>query len=460
MSAAFASKLPRTFKGDFITPDHPEYAQAISRWAVNAARKARAVAFVKDNQDVVHILKLAKDNNLAVAVRGGGHHAFGASSVEDGLVIDLSRYLSGVRVDPSKKLAYVGGGAVWETVDKEGIKHGLATVGGTVNHTGVGGLILGGGYGWLSAAYGLAVDNLVQATIVTADGSVLTVNSTENADLFFAIRGGGGNFGVVTEFVLQLHPQRATVYSGTLIFPTFLSEKVVSATEKWHQTATEKESVLEVATVGPDGNAVVIVIPFYNGSEAEGREHFKDLLVAGPVADISREIPYEELNSLQNPLSGHGRGVYMKGSAFKHLHPPSFIKAHQRFAEIVKGGIFNGAIIYEFFGLKKINSVAQDTTAFRRVQSHNILITLTWDPTQDRTEEAKTLVEGLSVIATEGQENLTASDRLGYSNYDPESAVGGKSKFIFGENYVRLQSIKKLYDPDNVFNKWFPIMPA
>ncbi|CAA7261874.1 unnamed protein product [Cyclocybe aegerita] len=429
MSNALASKLPQTFKGDFIIPDHP-------------TRKARAVAFVKDNQDVAQALKLAKDNDLAVAVRGGGHHAFGASSVEDGLVIDLSRYLSGVRVDPAKKLAYVGGGALWETVDKEGIKHGLATVGGTVNHTGVGGLILGGGYGWLSGAYGLAVDNLVQATVVTADGSVLTTNSTENSDLYFAIRGGGGNFGVVTEFVLQLHPQRATVYSGTLIYPAFFAEKVISATEKWQQTATENESVMEVVTVGPDGNAVIIFIPFYNGSEAEGRERQKDLLAADPVADISREIPYEELNSLQNPMSAHGRG------------------AHQRFAEIVKGGIFNGAIIYEFFGLKKINSIAQNTTAFRRVQAHNILITLTWEPAEDRTKEAKTLVEELSVIATEGQENLTRSDRLGYSNYDPESAVGDKTKFVFGENYVRLQSIKKRYDPDNVFNKWFPIAPA
>jgi FAD/FMN-containing dehydrogenase len=128
------SSQPESFTGDWITPDHPNYAHAIARWAINAERRAKAVAFVKSAQDVATVLKYAKQSNYPIAIRGGGHSTGGASSVEDGVVIDLSRHLSGVRVDPAEKLAYVGGGAIWETVDKAAIVHGLATVAGTVNH--------------------------------------------------------------------------------------------------------------------------------------------------------------------------------------------------------------------------------------------------------------------------------------------------------------------------------------
>ncbi|CAA7261875.1 unnamed protein product [Cyclocybe aegerita] len=215
-----------------------------------------------------------------------------------GLSSTLRVYLNGVTVDPSKKLAYVGGGAIWEIVFREGVKHGLGAVGGAVNHTVVGGYTLGGGYGWLTSAYGLAADSLVQATIVTANGSVLTVNDTEHPDLYLAIRGGGGNFGVITEFVLQLHIQRPTVYSGTLVYPASATEDIVEATHKWQEIAGEKDSATEVATVDDEGNAVFIINPFYNGTESEGRERFKDLLAAGPVSDTTKEISFEELNTL------------------------------------------------------------------------------------------------------------------------------------------------------------------
>ncbi|CAA7269963.1 unnamed protein product [Cyclocybe aegerita] len=460
MSEIDTTKFAFDFKGDIITPGHPAYTTAISRRAQNAARKAKVVAFVKDNQDVVHALKFAQENKLPIAVRGGGHNAAGASSIEGGFVIYLSRYLNGARVDTSKKLAYVGGGAVWEAVDKAAIKHGLATVGGTVNHTGVGGLVLGGGYGWLTASYGLATDNLIQVTIVTADGSILTVNETENPDLYFAVRGGGGNFGVVTEFVLRLHPQRPTVYSGIVVYPAKAAEKLHEASEKWWKQAADDESMLKIVTVDPDGKAIIAVLPFYNGIEAEGRERFKGIIEAGLVKDMSKEIPYEELNSLQNPLAKHGSGVYMKGVALRRVHLPSFVKAHKRLAEIISGGVFRGAITYEFFGLKKVNAVPIDATAFRREMAGNVLINILWDVSQDRTEEARKLTHELCAIVLEGQQGISESESLGYSNYDHDTAISDKAKLVFGANYPRLQGIKKRYDPDNVFDRWFPITPA
>jgi len=310
------SSPPESLAGDWITPDHPRYSEAIARWAVNAERRAKAVAFVKSAQDVVTVLKYARQYNYPIAIRGGGHSTSGASSIEDGVVVDLSRYLSGVRVDPVEKLAYVGGGAIWETVDKTAIEHGLATVGGTVNHTGVGGLLLGGGYGFLTGQHGLALDNLVQATVVTARGEVLTASDAENAELFWGIRGSGCNLGVVTEFVLRLHPQRRTVFGGILAYPPPLNPRVAAAAAKFWESGLSEQATIGLAhTADPAGNPLVLSVLFWNGSEEEGRAHFKpffDLgkrcpmglnellqLETGPVMDTCKEIPYEELNSIQ-----------------------------------------------------------------------------------------------------------------------------------------------------------------
>ncbi|KAF9559964.1 FAD-binding domain-containing protein [Agrocybe pediades] len=453
------NQLP-VIKGDVLTPDSAGYKQAIARWAANAERDASIVAFVKDGEDIVKCLKFAKEHGMPIAVRCGGHSAGGASSVDGGLVIDLSRYLNTATVDPVKKLAYIGGGALWETVDKAAIKHGLATVGGTVNHTGVGGLILGGGYGWLSGQYGLSIDNLV--TIVTADGSVLTANETENSDLFFAVRGGGGNFGIVTEFVSKLHPQRPTVYAGHIIFLPSKIEQVVAATNKWLQNIKENEAMFQVSTVGgPEGKPIFVLVVFYNGSEAEGRENFKWVFDIGPIADTTKEIPYEQLNALQNGMTGHGKGVYQKGSVINRPSPSVVAKAHDKFAEIVQSHQLGGQVIYEYVSLKKINSVPVDATAFPRGLEANVLINISWDNTvRDASKEGRKYATKLTDIL---RGEVVDSHVPGYSNYDDSATAAiaeDKAKIAFRTNYPKLQGIKKKYDPENIFNKWFPITPA
>jgi len=447
------------FKGDIVTPSDADYENAITRWAVNANRRSKIVAFVKDEADVALAIKYAKANALPIAIRGGGHNPAGASSIEGGLVIDLSRYINAVRVDAAKQLAYVGGGSLWETVDKEAIKHGLATVGGTVNHTGVGGLILGGGYGWLSPQHGLAIDNIAQATVVTADGSTITANENENNDLFFGIRGGGCNFGVVTEFVLKLHPQRRTIYAGQLIFPPPALERLVGLIAEWYPKAGENEAIFHILAIGPDGKPAIVVCPFYNGTEAEGRENFKAFFDLGPVVDMTKEFPYEALNSLQNPMLLHGQGRYFKGVSHNKIDAQKVVKMYEKVVEMSRENSgLSPTVLFEYFPLGKINSVPSGATAFRRSSDPSILIAMGWKGiSEENTERARALV--YEFIKISQGEKVEASQRLGYTNYDLDAEVPDKAKLVF-ENYPRLQAIKKRYDPENIFNKWFAISPA
>jgi len=461
--------LSKALKGDLVTPSSADYEKAIARWAINAQRKAKIVAFVKDSEDVALAIKYAKTNKLPLAIRGGGHSASGASSSENGLVIDLSRYINGVKVDADKKLAYVGGGAIWETVDKATIEHGLATVGGTVNHTGVGGLLLGGGFGWLSGVHGLVIDNVQQATLVTADGSILTVNETTNPDLFWGIRGGGGNFGVCTEFVLKLHAQRRTVFAGPIIFPPTALESLVNAAQKWWDNGPSQKDALQIGyTRGPDNQPCILAIMFYNGSEAEGRANFKFLYDIGPVADMAKEIPFEALNTLHNPFTEHGSARYIKGTVQTKTPVSTTQTAFDQALQISASGYPKLNILYEYMPVAKINS---PPAALLRRPGYNVVILATWEKdTPENQIAVQQHVRNIADILSKSQTTLTEAEKVGYANYDTESEatavdtnrviLDDRARALFGENYPKLQALKKKYDPENTFSKWFVITPA
>jgi FAD/FMN-containing dehydrogenase len=464
MSDSFES-FRAALKGDIVTPSDEGYEKAIARWAINAQRNAKIVAFVKDAQDVSLAIKYAKASQLPIAIRGGGHNPAGASSSENGLVIDLSRYLNGVEVDVEKKLSRIGGGALWETVDKTAIQHGLATVGGTVNHTGVGGLILGGGFGYLSGAYGLAVDNLVQATVVTADGSILTANETTNPDLFWSIRGGGCNFGVCTEFIQKLYPQRRTIFAGPIIFPPPVLEKLVAVTQKWWANGiSEKETMIQTFTCGPDGQPCIVINLFYNGSEAEGRANFKFVYDLGPVADMAKEIPYEALNTLNNPYAQPGSARYMTGVVQAKPVLPAIQAAFEKATELSAGSMKN-VLMFEYYSNEKINSVPAGATAIRRQPGYNVAIFCNWkEDTPENLKAARDSASILSDILSKSQTDLTEAEKVPYGNYeyDTDATTVSKDRVqkLFAENYPKLQIVKKKYDPENIFSKWYPITPA
>ncbi|EJD01261.1 FAD-binding domain-containing protein [Fomitiporia mediterranea MF3/22] len=448
------------FKGDIVTPSDVDYDKALKRWAKNAERPAKYVAFVKDAEDIKLALEFAKAEKLPIAIRGGGHNAAGASSKEGGLIIDLSRHLAGVTIDPVKKLGYAGGGAIWETVDKAAIEHGLATVGGTVNHV----LTLGGGYGWLSGEHGLTIDNLVQATVVVANGTILTANKTENSDLFWAIRGGGCNFGVVTEFVFQLHDQRRTVYAGTLIFPAALIKSVMqAANDWWDKGPSKKEAVAVVLTRGPppERYPCVICSLFFNGSEEEGREIYKPFFDLNPV-DHTSEIPYENMNALMNHVVHPGQSVYLKGAKFSAIQPDQATDVLEKIAELTTDGNFRFACILEMVPTAVVNSVPGNATAMpNRTFQKNVLLMCLWDDNTPENQKAgKEKVYIIGNLFTNFSEEKDLVKQGAYSNYVDEYLGNKHSALLFGDNYPKLQQLKRKYDPEVIFNTWFPIVPA
>ncbi|KAJ3537801.1 hypothetical protein NMY22_g5438 [Coprinellus aureogranulatus] len=379
--------LANSIKGEVITPNHPDYSASIARSA----------------EDVAEAISYARANKLPVAVRGGAANPFGKSSVEGGLVIDLSRHLNYVRVDSEKQLAYVGGGATWKNVDEETIKYGFATVGPTVNHTGIGGVTLDGGYGWLTGRHGLAIDSLQQVTIVTEDGSVRTANETSYPDLFWAVRGGGGSFGVVSEFIFKLHQQRRTVYGGRIIFTPDKVAKLIEATNAWYPNIKDDEGMIQVVAVSPTGDPVIAVHLFYNGSEEEGRANFKNFLDIGPVRDDSKELPYEEVNAFMNDKVPHGNCYLVESVTQNAPDQQSIMRLLQKTGELEKGGQYSSYVIFEYFPLAKANSVPASATAHPRGLLPNVLVMLKWGgDSSNKTQEAKALLGQFVEILRKG----------------------------------------------------------
>ncbi|TFK22892.1 FAD binding domain-containing protein [Coprinopsis marcescibilis] len=472
------TSLTSLIDGDVVTRTDPAYSVAISRWATNAERLALAVVYPKTNVDVSKTVLFAQSHQVPFAICGGGHSASGASSVEDGLVLDMSRYFKDVRVDVEQRLAYVGGGALWRDVDKETMKYGLAAVGGTVSH-GVPhmtdivldySLTLGGGYGWLSGQHGLVSDNLQQATVVTADGTIRTVNDTENAELFWAIRGGGSNFGVVTEFVFRLHPQREKVFGGRAMYGSDKIEALIEVTREWLPRIKENEGIFQTAVTMPDGNHCIFAVFFYNGSEEEGRENFKQFFDIGPIGNTTREITYEEMNRIYDLTVSHGKPRYIRGTGVALPDYASVLAMLRQTSNVAKSGEgLTLRCLYEYTSLAKINSVPQSSTAFRRTSVHNVLVMINWEGEEDKTARARGIINDVVESMKAGsleKGSISEADTAGYANSQLDICVQSthdqleKAARTFGSNLDKLREVKRRFDPTLFFNRWFPIPPA
>jgi hypothetical protein len=319
LSAETIQELAGKVQGELIGPDNPTYDEARKVWNGMIDRRPAVVARCRGVADVVACVRFAADHDVTLAVRGGGHNVAGFGTCDGGLVIDLSA-MRGIRVDPGRRTVRAEGGATWADLDRETQAFGLAAPGGIVSTTGIGGLTLGGGQGWLRRTHGMTCDNLISADVVLANGTFVTASETENADLFWALRGGGGNFGVVTSFEYRLHPVGPTVAFAGPVYPLEQSGHVMAGFRDFVADATDEINAsatwwsIPAVPAFPEevhGREVLIVGAMYAGLPAEGEARLMPLRqAADPILDLSTTLPFTAVQQLFDPFFPPGELRY------------------------------------------------------------------------------------------------------------------------------------------------------
>ena len=421
-------------------------------------RRPRAVVQCADAADVIAAVQTAHDAGLDLAVRGGGHSVPGFGTVDDGLVIDLSG-MRNVQVDPAAGVARAGGGALWGDFDHATNAFGLSTTGGVISTTGVGGLTLGGGIGYLARKYGLSCDNLIAADVVTADGRLLRASEDENDDLFWALRGGGGNFGVATSLEFRLHPV-GDIVGGPIFFELDAAADVMAFYRQYIAEAPEELGAFFMFQIAPPlpfipeerhGDTLCGVVTCWSGPESDAASVLKPLRDAGPVvAEHIGPMPYPVLNSAFDALLPPGLQHYWKADFVKELTDDA-IPLHVEHGSQVP--VVNSTVhVYPIDGA--VQQVQPDETAFAyRDVSFACVIAGMWPDPADNEANTKWVRDYWSAIhpysGTDG----------GYVNFmgdDDQDRVEAN----YGGNYERLSKVKAKYDPDNLFHLNQNIQPA
>lgn len=339
-------------------------------------------------EEVAMAIKFARKHDIEQVIRGGGHGTNGASSTEGGIVVDLSK-MNRVTVDPSNMTVSAEGGCLWKDVDEAAGDYGLAAVGGTVNHTGVGGLTLGGGYGYLTGRYGLVIDNLLSAKLVTADSEIVTASPDERPDLFWAIRGAGASFGAVVEFTFRAHQQREPVWAGMAAFPLDKLPIIVKFANDFALAANPDASFNFGFTTPPNApGPMLITLGFFNGLGIDGKKIFGPLFEAGPVFHNFGPMPYCKVNSLLGESSGYGGRKIIGGAACAVPFAPEFYESvREELLAFIKEvpAAKESMVVFELVQHGKLREVDGEATAFaNRGPYYNAVCMTKWqDPKDD-----------------------------------------------------------------------------
>jgi len=453
--------LRTTIHGEVLMPGDPRYSDNPVFNAMHARRPALIVRCA-GTADVVDSVKFARQNGLLVAVRGGGHSIAGHSSCEDGMVIDLTRMRS-VDVDPVGRIVRIQGGATWADVDRETQLFGLVVPGGVVSETGVAGLTLGGGIGWVRRKYGLTIDSLLSARIVCADGSVRTASATSEPDLFWAIRGGGGNFGIVTSFEFRAHPLGPIVAFAGVFYPIGDAAAILRRWRDYCVDAPDEVSSLAAAVTLPvdahfpssvHNQACLVVGGLYAGAPERGMTVLQPLRELGrALADVSQGLPFKAVQTSFDPLFPMGkRQAYWKAQNLATLSDEAIevvvSRAKQRPSPLTQ------VVTFQMGGA--INTIGRADTAYaERAAKWMSSIDGSWDSAAVNDTHIEWVRESFKQIAP-------YSTGTTYTNFtgQAEELTTTLATTAYGVNMVRLRLIKSQYDPGNFFRLNANIAPA
>ncbi|MFZ0611826.1 MAG: FAD-binding oxidoreductase [Desulfobacterales bacterium] len=450
-------KLKGKVKGQIVLPDDPNYNKVREIWNAMIDRRPAVIVQCAAADDVLHVISYARENGLDLSIRGGGHNIAGSALCENGVLIDLSN-MKTVSVDAQNRSVYVEPGATLGDFDKAVQAYGLATPTGINSTTGIAGLTLGGGFGWLTRKYGMTIDNLVSADMVTADGRKMHVSEDENADLFWAIRGGGGNFGVVTRFEFALYPVGPEILAGLLVFPLNQAKQVLQKYREFVKSAPVELNIWAILRKAPPlpflpenvhGKEVIVLAVFYAGDTKEGEKLIDPLRGFGdPYGEHIGAMPYAQWQQAFDPLLTPGARNYWKSHNFTHLSDDALDSIIEFAGKLPSPQceIFVGLIA----GIA--NRVPSDAMAYGHRDAKFVLnVHGRWD----KAEQDKTCIAWSRAFFEASKPYASAGAYVNFMTGDEGDRVAA----AYGTNYRRLKEIKKKYDPENIFHNNQNIKP-
>ncbi len=451
MDERAVSEFKASLQGQLILPEDGAYDVARKLWNAQVDKRPALIARVANPGDVVSAVRFARRHGLRLSVRGGGHNPSGSAIAEGGLVIDLSK-MRKIEVDPENRVARAEGGATWGELDRATQEYGLAATGTDISTVGIGGSTLGGGQGWLGRAIGLAIDNLVSAELVTADGRFLHVSESEYPDLFWAVRGAGANFGVVTSLEYRLRPVGPTVVGGVVIHPISRAREVLKFYREFTSTAPEELTTIAAFMTSPDGQPVVVIGVCYAGDLEEGLKVVEPLRKFGPpLADMIGPMPYLQVQTGFDYHAPFGLHSYWKAGLLNEISDDYIEAIAENFEKMPSAHSIG--LIWHLGGA--ISKVAPDATAYphRDASYHTRIISVWADPSESEEN-------------IEWGQNTYAAVRpyfegIVYVNHlDHDDKGEARVKEAYGANYERLVALKNKYDPTNLFSSNFNVRPT
>ena len=458
VTESLLDSLRATFRGPLVGPGDPDYDEARSVWNAMVDKRPAVVARCTGPADVRAAVNFAREHGLLTAVRGGGHSAAGKGTCDDGIVIDLS-LMKGVRVDPANRTVWAQGGVTWGDFDHETQSFGLATPGGVVSTTGIAGLTLGGGFGWLTRRFGFSCDNLLSVDLVTANGESVVCSEDENPDLFWGLRGGGGNFGVATSFEFRAHPVGPLVLGGLIGWPLAQAGEILAAHRELTRDVPDELGISTAFVTAPPLPFVpeslhfqpaLVVILCWSGDIDTGREVVQPWLDLAPPIQMVDAMPYTMMQSLEDDLAPRGRHSYWKSGYLAELSDEAIAAAAAVAAEVPSP--FSVAEIVLFGGA--VTRVGADETAFGQRDGRFLfnVISMWEDPAETERNVAwpRAFYDAMQPFATEGV----------YVNFLSEEGEERVVEAYGADKYAWLARLKAQYDPDNLFRLNQNIAPA